>query len=374
MNTFGIARWARGAVVAASATLVLGAQAQIIDFSGTRGAGVNQTDVLLENLRLLVPVANPQQPGTTTTVESNYNILFRFDPATLHLVPVGLQQTGGSGAVQCATAQVTVFDALRGANLPLANASVTLGTRSATTNAQGVASFTGLAQGFFTVTTTAPNYSPANQTVLLNCAAPNQVAVALSPASGSAGGLAAGQFRTILTWGENPRDLDSHLTGPAASGNARWHVYFASKNAGDMCALDVDDISSYGPETVTCPPTASTANAGAGTLRPGVYRYSVHHYAGSGNLGTSNANVRLELSNGQAYTFTPPAAPYTGANNVWTVYELTVLADGAVSVAPVNSVMANVSSGSVARELPIAEGTGLGQAESPSTFRNLQVK
>jgi len=134
-----------------------------------------------------------------------------------------------------------------------------------------------------------------------------------------------------------------------------------------MCALDVDDISSYGPETVTCPPTASTG----GALRPGVYRYSVHHYAGSGNLDTSNANVRLELSNGQAYTFTPPAAPYNGANNVWTVYELTVLADGSVGVAPVNSVMANVSSGSVARELPIAEGTGLGQAESPSVFRNL---
>ena len=77
MNTYGIARWARCAVVAASAALALGAQAQVIDFSGTRGAGVNQTDVLLENLRLLVPVPNPQQPGTTTTVESNYNILFR---------------------------------------------------------------------------------------------------------------------------------------------------------------------------------------------------------------------------------------------------------------------------------------------------------
>jgi hypothetical protein len=367
MKVHGISHWARCAVITAGMAAALGAQAQVIDFSGTRGAGINQSDVLLENLRLLVPVPNPQQPGTTTTVESNYNILFRFDPATLHLVPVGLQQTGGSGAVACASAQVTVFDALRGANQPLANASVTLGTRSSTTNAQGVASFTGLAQGFFTVTTAAPNYSPANQTVLLNCSAPNQVAVALSPASGGTGGLAAGQFRTILTWGENPRDIDSHLTGPAASGSSRWHVYFGAKSAGDMCALDVDDISSYGPETVTCPPTGSSA----GALRPGVYRYSVHHYAGSGTLGTSNANVRLELSNGQAYTFTPPVAPYTGSNNVWTVYELTVLADGSVGVAPINSVMENVSSGSVSRELPLAAGTGLGQAESPSTFRNL---
>lgn len=370
MKTHSIAHWARCAVVAASTALALGAQAQIVDFSGTRGAGINQSDVLLENLRLLVPVANPQQPGTTTTVESNYNILFRFDPATLHLVPVSLQQTGGSGAVQCATAQVTVFDALRGANQPLANASVTLGTRTSTTNAQGVASFSGLAQGFFTVTTAAPNYSPANQTVLLSCTAANQVAVALSPSSGGVGGLAAGQFRTILTWGENPRDIDSHLTGPSASGSERWHVYYGAKTNGDMCALDVDDTSSYGPETVTCPPTGSTGTS-ATTLRPGVYRYSVHHYAGTGTIGSSNANVRLELSNGQAYTFTPPAGGYAGVNNVWTVYELTVLANGTVSVAPVNTVMTGVSSGSVSSQVPAVDGTGLGLSESPALFMNL---
>lgn len=370
MNTYGMGRWARGAVIATSAILVLGVQAQVIDFSGTRGAGVNKTDVLLENLRLQVPVANPQQPGTMTLVESNYNVLFRFDPVTLHLVPVGLQQTGGAGAVPCAAAQVTVFDALRGANQPLPNASVTLGTRTATTNAQGVASFSGLAQGFFTVAATAANYASASQTVLLSCSATNQVAVALSPASGGLGGLAAGQFRTILTWVENPRDLDAHMTGPSAGDAARWHVYHGAKTGGDMCALEVDDTSSYGPETVTCPPTASTGTT-ATTLRPGVYRYSVHHYAGAGSLGTSNANVRLELSNGQSYTFTPPAGPYTGTNNVWTVYELTVLSNGAVSVAPVNAVAQGVSSGSVARQVPIVEGSSLGLSESPALFINL---
>lgn len=48
MKTYCIGRWARCAIVAVSAAAALVAQAQVIDFSGTRGAGVNQTDVLLE--------------------------------------------------------------------------------------------------------------------------------------------------------------------------------------------------------------------------------------------------------------------------------------------------------------------------------------
>lgn len=362
-------RWLQSSVaaVAATASLCAFAQAPVIDLSSARGAGVNAQDVLMENVRLLVPVANPFQPGTTTTVESSYSVLFRFDPVTLHLVPLGVQQTAGVGAVNCAAAQVTVFDALRGATMPLANASVTIGGRTTTTNAQGVASFTGLPQGFFSVSAAAANYATASQTALLQCTTPNQVAMALSPANALSGGLVGGQFRVILTWGENPRDLDSHLTGPAATSGSRWHVYYSAKQAGDMCALDVDDTTSFGPETVTCPPTGT---AGA-TLRPGVYRYSVHHYAGTTNIGVSGANVRLELANGQSYSFTPPAASYAGSSDVWTVFELTVMGNGTMSLAPVNSVMGGISSGSVNLSVPAAAGTGFGRMESPALFLGL---
>ena len=358
---------ARTSALAISALLTLAAQAQVIDFSSARGTGVNQNDVLVENVRLLVPVPNPFQPGTTTTAESNYNVLFRFDTTLLHLVPVGLQQTGGDGALNCANAQITVLDSLRGAAGPLSNASVTVGTRTATTNAQGVASFTNLPQGIFSVSAVAPNYSTISQTAILQCGALNQVAIALSPAGAAPGGLASGQFRVILTWGENPRDLDSHLTGPAADGTSRWHIYYSNKRGGDMCALDVDDTSSFGPETVTCPPTVGTASV----LRPGIYRYSVHHYSGSANIGASGANVRLEFFNGQTYSFTPPAGNYAGSSDVWTVFELTVLQNGTVSVAPVNSVMGGISAGSVARQMPSVPGSGFGQMETPAIFRNL---
>ena len=357
----------RSAVAAVLALGTMSVQAQVIDFSNVRGSGVNQQDVLMENVRLLVPVPNPFQPGSTTTVETNYNVLFRFDPAILHLVPVGLQQTGGEGASTCAAAEVTVFDALRGASAPLANASVTIGTRTATTDAQGVASFAGLPQGIFSISAVSANYSTASQTAILQCTAPSRVTMALSPAVATQGGLASGQFRMILTWGENPRDIDSHLTGPTADGTSRWHVYYSAKQAGDMCALDVDDTTSFGPETVTCPPTGNTATS----LRPGVYRYSVHHYSGTSNIGASGANVRLEFSNGQTYSFTPPAATYAGTSDVWTVFEVVVMQNGTVSVSPVNSVMSGISSGSVARSVPAAVGTGFGQMEQPALFKNL---
>ena len=60
-------------------------------------------------------------------------------------------------------------------------------------------------------------------------------------------------LRLTLTWGENPRDLDSHLWTPSIEGSP-YHVYFGSKgseNSRPYAQLDVDDVSSYGPENIT---------------------------------------------------------------------------------------------------------------------------
>ena len=52
------------------------------------------------------------------------------------------------------------------------------------------------------------------------------------------------EYRVILTWGSSPSDLDSHLEGPG------YHVFYSNKT-GKNAELDVDDTTSYGPETVT---------------------------------------------------------------------------------------------------------------------------
>lgn len=73
-----------------------------------------------------------------------------------------------------------------------------------------------------------------------------------------------GIYRVVLTWGAEPRDLDSHLT------SENYHVYY-SRSSCDYAWLDVDDTSAYGPETITI---LSLADLGG-------FKYSVHDYTNS---------------------------------------------------------------------------------------------
>lgn len=62
--------------------------------------------------------------------------------------------------------------------------------------------------------------------------------------------LTDGTMRIVLEWGSIPNDLDLHMVG-----DNNTHVFFSNKTEsvdGSMTAsLDVDDISAYGPETIT---------------------------------------------------------------------------------------------------------------------------
>jgi hypothetical protein len=124
----------------------------------------------------------------------------------------------------------------------------------------------------------------------------------------------AGEYRVVLSWGLTPSDLDSHLTGPDGSGG-RFHVYYANLSfAGHN--LDLDDVSSFGPETITIAPDGVN----------GVYRYSVFNYSdqdptGSVGIAQSPTTVRVYNSNGLLRTFIAPGAT---PGNTWRVFEMTV--------------------------------------------------
>ncbi len=75
-------------------------------------------------------------------------------------------------------------------------------------------------------------------TLVVKCPCDN-LTYALSPVMQNVEGL-----RVVLTWGETPSDLDSHIIFP---GN---HIYFENKTGTDA-NLDVDDTTSFGPETIT---------------------------------------------------------------------------------------------------------------------------
>jgi hypothetical protein len=53
-----------------------------------------------------------------------------------------------------------------------------------------------------------------------------------------------------LDWGSTPSDLDSHLSGPDLAGG-RFHCFFVDRNPVPYVALDADDVTAFGPETIT---------------------------------------------------------------------------------------------------------------------------
>jgi hypothetical protein len=312
----------------------------VIDLSIAHGAGTPGTTdtVVIENIRSLLYRAVALGAGRFGwgTDESTYNITYRFDPATLRLVPDTYTRVSGPvGGTGCATLNVTIVNSVVGTTAPIAGATIAIQSQTAQTDAAGRATVTGLPSGQSTLIASATGFGTIMQTVDLTCAEANEIGVALSPGSGSAGALRPGQFRVVLTWGRNPSDLDSHLTGPVSDPTSRFHLAYYAPTDGGVCGLDVDDTSSYGPETVTCPMTSSST----GEVLPGLYRYGVHHFSGSGNIGTSGAIVRLEQGDGTTQYFFPPSTGWTG-NTLWTVFEITVAADGTTSVTTVNSASA----------------------------------
>jgi len=110
---------------------------------------------------------------------------------------------------------------------------------------------------------------------------------------------AEGEIRIVLTWGENPADLDSHLYTPEIEGTSH-HLYYANRGSYSVdsvpnISLDRDDVTSYGPETVTIAVTYE-----------GTYEYRVYHYSGSGTLATSGAIVKVYDSTGLLFTRNVP--------------------------------------------------------------------
>ncbi|MSR92221.1 carboxypeptidase regulatory-like domain-containing protein [Inconstantimicrobium porci] len=124
--------------------------------------------------------------------------------------------------------------------------------------------------------------------------------------------LEAQQIRVVLTWGENPSDLDSHLVGPAKDGKSKFHVYFAEKKYLDVAALDHDDTTSYGPETITVykPVTAGT------------YSYYVHDYSNALKnkcdlMSKSGAVVKVYVGDKLVKTYNVPSKEGT----LWHVFD-----------------------------------------------------
>ncbi|WP_336781401.1 S-layer homology domain-containing protein [Paenibacillus illinoisensis] len=151
------------------------------------------------------------------------------------------------------------------------------------------------------------------------------------------------ETRIVLTWGKDPADLDSHLVGPAGD-NSMFHTFFADKqyynNDELMVDLDLDDVTSYGPETTTIR-----------QLLPGTYTFYVHHFSGVSTIKSSGA--KIEVFHGAVAS---PSASFTveegsGNERYWVVFKMIVADNGTVTfesvdtftdINPLNSLQSSV--------------------------------
>ena len=124
--------------------------------------------------------------------------------------------------------------------------------------------------------------------------------------------ISGDKFRVVLTWGKDPEDLDSHVSGALSNGD-QFHVYYGYESQYDgsveVCNLDVDDTTSYGPETITLNTTSSEP-----------YYYGVHKFWGEGSLASSNAQVNLYQGDHLVATFNVPTDQ--GEDDWWNVFAI----------------------------------------------------
>jgi len=360
----------------------------IVDFSAAQGAGVGVHDLQVNNIRV-----ESIHPESGEVVVTYYNISFKFDPNNLHLVPIFTNEA-------CANLRVDTFDIT--SQIPLAFTSITVNELAQLTDQEGGVEFFNLSAGALSVTAIREGYEALTQEIQLNCERMNVLVMGLQPiapfitdvdTNPPAGGENSNpslseqpqlpdppveenppviepdvpvdpapvepveptptlplvppprQISIGVNWGESPRDLDAHLTGPLA-GTDRFHVYFGSKQT-DVARLEVDDRFTAGkPEGM-----AIFAPPGSDRLRAGIYRFTVHHFGGEGRLSTSGAIVQLQVGAGELLAFTPPLTeniPLSGeGRDSWIVFELHVDGQGYVDIIPIQEYHANVVPGDV---------------------------
>ena len=171
---------------------------------------------------------------------------------------------------------------------------------TSTTNSQGQASFPAKFADDQTTLLIVKKAGYSNLVVKCPCAG---TTYAISPVMTSLDGM-----RVVLNWGANPLDLDSHLVFP------NNHVYF-NKNNGDQANLDVDDTTSYGPETITITQKKEGQR----------YIYAVHNYSEKDNrnstsLSKSAAKVFVYVGQTLIRTY---YVPNNQIGNMWAVFAVT---------------------------------------------------
>jgi PKD repeat protein len=157
-----------------------------------------------------------------------------------------------------------------------------------------------------------------------------------------------GKLRFVLSWGENPKDLDAHLATPLIEG-AAYNISWAERGSltsAPFAQSEIDAANGFGPETITIT-----------RCFPGLYHYYVHNFSDewatvAAELTNSAAVVAIYTETGLAETF---PAPTSGQGRYWHVCTI----DGATrAIAPINRITETA-------ELPLPQAQLLGAGPDP---------
>lgn len=194
------------------------------------------------------------------------------------------------------------------------------------TSSSGQYSVSGLPVGYYTVEASLDGYVTGySNIIIMSENSKSDFDFTITPI------LSDDDIRIVLTWGASPSDLDSHLIGKTPSGN-NFNVYYQNKvyryNSTEMANLDVDDTSSYGPETITILENIYET-----------YIYAVHDYtnknsSASNKLSMSGAVVKVYRGSTQLGEY---HVPTDQIGTYWTVFAI----DRSGNLLPINSLSNN---------------------------------
>jgi hypothetical protein len=210
----------------------------------------------------------------------------------LPLIEPAEREPGCTGSADPGSIGGYVIDAVSGYGI--SGATVTVGGIQGTSTSNGSYSLSGVPSGdYVPLLATATGHQPFMTTVEIPAGGSTTMDITLVPSAGS------NEWRFVLNWGQDPWDLDSHLWVPLG-GDDYYRVCFwdlGSTETVPYAQLDTDDVTGFGPETVTVLPHYE-----------GEYVYAVNEFSGSGTLATSGAVVRLYHGNDLVQEIHAPTA------------------------------------------------------------------
>lgn len=167
---------------------------------------------------------------------------------------------------------------------------------------------TNLPAGVYTIEVTASGYETMYYVVVVSSIRTNIYEYYAPPH------LNENEYAVVLTWGERPSDLDSHLF--TTTGNSTDHIWFGNESDSNGSFLDVDDTSSYGPETTTIRQFSTNS----------YYKYCVVDYTNcsggnysSTEMSYSGACVNVYSSQGLIASYSVPAG---SPGVIWEIFEI----------------------------------------------------